>query len=208
MTIDTTTAQDLLHELAGLHILLSTELDRRGDTGLHERVTGGKGESHPAPLNLDVAQARQAIDMWAFGCAKELIDAETWPKNTPPDTTPDLLRGIAQRTGHWLAAQHPDEAEQFEKALTRLCDKSWVALSPEPSRWRNINIGCVVDKCPGRFKVRLPDMDDGMTHEQRRRAFRDSTPEAVCWITTGDGRERINVEHKMVATLALLSAAS
>lgn len=198
-----------LLQLAALHTTLGAELDRRDQTGIHERVTGGKGESRPAPANLTVVEARQAIDLFAWQHAKQLIDAGTWPERWPTQKTTQQLVGIAQRLGHWTATANTVEADEFRGELAKLIADAEVALSPEPAQWRRIDVPCFVDDCPGEYRVQLPrDNDhDGRNDAERARAFKDSMPEAVCWVPTSDGRQKIRRDHVILASLAVRDVA-
>lgn len=206
MTPQHTEVAASLGDLIALYVALGDELDRRDRSGISERVTGSKGESQPAPANLTILEARRAIDLFAFQHAKMLVDAGTWPPRQAAITTPQRLAGIAQRLGHWTA--HEQEGAEFIADVQRLVEDAQVAMSPPPDKWRHIGVDCYVDGCPGKYRVELPEGDDAtMTDAERMRAWRDTMPEAVCWVTTSDGRQRIQREHVILASLAVRDAA-
>jgi len=188
-----------VERLIALHIGLATELDRHDASGIHERVKRSDGEAHPAPANLTVVESRILIDQFAWQHAKMLIDAGTWTPS-PNAGTIALLVGISQRLGHWT--NDPLTARDFARKIDSLTKQAEAALSPQPTQWRHIGVGCYVDGCKGRYKVKLPEMNDDMTDAERKRAFRDSAPEAVCWVELQNGRELMIAEHTTLAALA------
>lgn len=165
---------ETLRVLANLHIELGYELSRTN------QAAGPGSKSGKVPLDLEVVDARRAIDTLAVNYAEMLLEESA--DYEPPDSTPDILRSLADRIGHFT--HHEDALIAFafaDEVETCHTDADRVA-HPDGKAWVPLDRKCIEDDCTGAMRVRI-DRDRPM--DQRSLALWQ--PTAVCDL---DGRHR------------------
>lgn len=138
---------EMLRELANLYVALGYELSRTN------AAAGPGSKSGKVPLDLDVVDARRAIDGLAVTHAEILID-ETHDYE-PPDSTPDILRSLADRIGHFT--HHADALVAFGfadevESTHEIADK---VAHPNGMAWVPLDRKCIEDDCAGAMRVRI-----------------------------------------------------
>ena len=124
-------------------------------TALHptQTRTTRRGSDPPPPINLAASQAIHEITERARFWARALLDETDWTPKASDTVT--LLRGLAQRTGHFtehedrtLAAAFVNECADMRKLATRTAYPRGIRQIPIP-------INCLEDGCPGTYTARL-----------------------------------------------------
>lgn len=169
---------DLLRSLAECWGELDKSLDRTSG-----KASRGSTEGK-VPLDLDVLDAKRAIDEFAVTYAHMLMDDDpTW---TPPAGTPQMLHGLALRVGHFTHHEDPILAHEFAEEVERIHGEAWTVA--RPTGVGKIPVGpCLEAGCAGIMRVTI-DRDKPM--DERSLALWQ--PAAVC------SEER---EHAMLARL-------
>lgn len=178
---------DLLRSIIECWLELDRELTR--NTGAGSR---GKREG-AVPLDLDVLEAKRAIDTFAHTYCHMLMDETNW---TPAAlNTPALLRGIIDRIGHFTHGDDAETAYEFVQDVDRVHHESWKIA--RPNGLVNIPIGpCFADDCPGTLFVTIDR--DRSTEAASLTLWR---PVATCHTKDAEGKFHPNGDHQIDARL-------
>src|SRR5690606_2771689 len=65
-------------------------------------------------------------------------------------------------------------------ALVTLTREAALVLDPPMARMVDIGVACYDVTCKGRMEIELPEGVADLSEAQRKRAFKDSRPQAVC----------------------------
>ena len=147
--------------------VLDKSLDRTSG-----KASRGSSEGR-VPLDLDVLDAKRAIDSLAFTYAKMLMEDTDWEPPRGADT-PALLDGLAHRIGHFTNGDSAQAAYEFADDVERVWRE--VSLVAFPSGRARIPVGpCLEAECDGRMMVTI-DRDRPLDE----RALALWQPTAVC----------------------------
>lgn len=188
--------EEQLREAAGLWILLGTELTRKPRPSRSPRVTTSEQPAAPAPGDVDVVDARHRVESFAAEYASVLVNSSAW-KQGVLDGTLEQLAAMADRAGHFTEHPSPHLRGEFLADLLQVVIGARHVFDRDPRQWNPIDVGCFEKGCDGVYEIEIPYADEALTEAERKRAFKDSRPQARC---------SKNHEHTIDARLAHHSA--
>lgn len=136
-----------LNALIECWLELDRELTRKGGPS----SSSGASE-HGAPLDLSVLDAKREVDTFAHTYCQMLSEETEWKPSAL--NTPDLLRGIILRIGHFT--EHDDAliAYEFASDLEEVSRSAWRVARPDGMA--HIPVGaCFQEGCKGSVRVTI-----------------------------------------------------
>lgn len=165
------------------------------------RVTPNRNHSSPdgrPPLDLDVLDAKRAIETLVYTYAHMLVDDD--PEWQPPATVPGMCLALSLRIGHWTHHEDALVSYEFADDVQRVSDETWPIA--RPNGIGRIPVGpCAEDGCAGMMRATVDrDKIEAMTlAEMWDRTLRCTEDRAHVWLLGMYAREVTGLDDHEIA---------